>query len=274
MKLFKRLLLVFTPSLAISMVAISPSNAATFGSSRGVFEFEEFSQSPSATFTSVEGNTSTISISGGTVFADVNAAANFLVAPAEASNVSSAIALGDTGDYLGLAESEATVVGSFDVKENTPFYFEFDGNLQLETSIDNPSSEKVRAAGDIAFALVDTKDNTLVDAFSLVSNITTPGDGDDYDFIAYQASDHIFLDNPTTIYEFGGNQENARADIAGYYQRTFKDDRNLALIEVKRNRVRVSAPEPSATLALLICCGIVGVSLKAKRQRCKLEGDV
>ncbi|MDJ0619242.1 MAG: hypothetical protein QNJ63_21290 [Calothrix sp. MO_192.B10] len=254
------------------MVTISPSKAATFANSEGNFLFTGFSQNPSTTFAGFDGDVSAIAISeSAKLFTEANADAIFIVDPALASNSSSSFAVGETGDYLGTVESETTIRGVFDITADTNFNFNFFGDLNLETSIDNVG-ESARASGDIFFTLIDTSNDTTVDFFSLVGNVTTPGGND---FIAYDKSENVSLSNATsTDFNFGGNQEFAEADIIGSYQRYFAANTRLALVEVKRNRVVVSAvpvPEPSATPALFIASltffGCCGVRVKAKSNK-------
>ena len=66
--------------------------------------------------------------------------------------------------------------------------------------------------------------------------------------------------------DFGGQQESLVAFFEGSVKRDFADATNLALIEVKRNRVRVKAPEPSNNLALLLASGVVGLIVICKRK--------
>ena len=258
----KGFLLLLTPCIASSILAASPSQAATLARSEGVLEFTRFSQNPSGTGTATNTNTVTIA-NNGMVNAFANAEATFIVAPPTASNLSLSLAFGEGRDYLGLAESEVTVIGNFDVDANTPFSFDFKSNLKLETSIDNSQAENARAAGDISLALLDTASNSTIDFFSLMGNLTTPGDDD---FIAYQKSNNISLGNPVTTSNFGGNQESATASVQGFLQRYFDSKTSLTLIEVKRNQARVTAPEPSTCLALLFSCGVIGVASKGRRK--------
>jgi hypothetical protein len=243
------------------MLAASPSQAATLALSEGALEFTRFSQTPSGTGTGTNTNTIT-NANNGRVDAFANAEATFIVAPPTASNSSLSQAFGEGRNYLGLAESEVTVIGNFDVDANTPFSFDFQTNLNLKTSIDDPQAENARAVGDITLELLDTASNSTIDFFNLTGNLTSPGD----DFIAYQKSDNITLSNPVTTSDFGGNQESATASVQGSLQRYFDSKASLTLIEVKRNQARVTAPEPPMSLALLFCSGVLSVALKGKRK--------
>ncbi|MBW4629407.1 MAG: hypothetical protein KME49_28820 [Brasilonema octagenarum HA4186-MV1] len=260
---FIRRVLFVTPLMASSALVAAPSQAATFAYSQGDFDFTNFSQRPLTIATDVNANTLAIG-KGGMVKALSQATATFVTRPtSEASNFSLSQALGEGRDYLGQANTQATVIGHFVVDANTQWSVDFRTNLNLETSIDNPPAENARAAGDISFALIDTTNNTILDFFDLTGNVETLGDND---FIAFQKSDNVSLNNPLTTSNFGGNQESATASIQGSVQRYFANETNVALIEVKKNRARVVVPEPSTTLALLSCCSLLGVVTKAKRK--------
>ena len=258
----KQFFLIATSLLASSVLAILPTRAATFASSEGKFTLSNFSQSPSIVSSDTASDTLAIE-KGGMVEVLAQPQAFFLRSPLVGSNSSLSQAFGENRDYLGEAISEAQLIGLFDVAKNTTFSFDFAGILNLSTSIDEPSVENARASGDISFALFDTEKNSVLDFFSLAGNLITEGDND---FIAYQKSDNITLNNPVIESNFGGKQEFATATVGGSFKSTFEKQTNLALVEVKRNRVRVSAPEPSTCFALLLSSGVIGVALKRKRQ--------
>jgi len=257
----KQLLLLIAPFFVSSHFA-SPTLAATFAFSKGEFELTNFSQS--AVTVSDEIIEDTLSISkGGIVNVLAEAEASFMQPPLVGSNSSLSVAFGENRNYLGKAESEASLLGIFDVNAGSDFFFNFAGNLNLSTSIDNPDSESARASGDISFALIDIGDDSILDFFSLAGNLITEGDED---FIAYQKSSNVILTNSSTPSSLGGNQETATGLVEGSYKRNFTNRTNLALIEVKRNKVQVAAiPESSTTLALLLSSGVVGTIIKRRR---------
>lgn len=259
----KQLLLVITPLLASSMLVTSPSQAATFASSEGQFEFSGFSQSPSRVLTNAESNTFTLG-QGGSAIANAQTYALFEKLPAQAFNFSSSVASGENKGYLGEVQSQTSVVGIFDVKANSDFSFDFAGNLNLLTSIDNPSLENARASGDITFALLDTaNNNNILEFFSLSGNLITKGDED---FIGYEKSDNVILKNLVPVSSFDERQESVTASVEGFVKRSFASQTNLALIKVKKNKVTVKTPEPSTSLAFLLSSGVLGLALKRKRQ--------
>lgn len=262
LRLIQKFFLVTAPVLASSVLNISPSKAATFGYSNSEVTFTNFSQIPSnvATFsdtdTLVDGN-------GGSVIAEAEALPIFLRIPPFATNSNKSLAYGENQDYLGLAESESEIIGNFDIEADTNFSFDFLALLNLGTSIDNPPAENVRVSGDIFFELWDIDNNTVLDYFALAGNLVTEGDND---FVAFEKSDNVNVRQAEADGDSGGKEESLIAYVEGSVDRYFASETNLALIEVKRNRVRVTAPEPSISLALLVSSGVIGVVLKPRRK--------
>ncbi|MBD2773635.1 PEP-CTERM sorting domain-containing protein [Iningainema tapete] len=260
-KVKKRLMFFIAPLLASSILS-SPSQAATFASSRGEVEFINFSLVPVDNDASSNTNVITIAQEG-LVLALADGDANFIVNPPTATNLSLSQALGLGRSYLGLAESEARVVGDFVVEAGTPFSFNFNAQLNLQTTIENPSFEIAGATGDIDFVLVNTDNNSILESFRLMGNIITPGDSD---FITITKSPNVSLSNVTNQSNFGGNQESATATIFGSVQRSFTEQTKLSLVEVKRNQARVQVPEPSVSIALMLSLSGMSLVLKAKRK--------
>jgi hypothetical protein len=259
----KPLLLLVTPVIASSSAFVSlPSHAASLVLSEGAVEFTRFSQSPSDSGSDVSVDTFTIARDGN-VNAFSTADAIFDAAIPRAFNFSSSQVLGEGLNYLGLAESTARVIGNFAVDAGTPFSFDFTANLNLLTSIDPPFLKTASASGDISFLLLDTDTQSLLDFFSLQGNLSFP---DNDDFVAFDAGENVTLSQPVTSFRFGGNEEFALFSVQGSLQRSFANNSNLTLVEVKRNQARVATPEPTTTLALLFLCGTVSVALKGKRE--------
>lgn len=263
LRLIQNFFLIAAPILANSVVGVSPSKAATFGLSNSEVRFTNFSQIPLKVDTFADFDTSTVG-KGGEVGAIANAEAefDFVIIPPLATNSNLSFAFGENQDYLGLAESESEIRGEFDIKADTNFSFDFLALLNLETSIDNPPTENARASGDISFLLFDIDNKTVLDSFSLIGNLVTEGDND---FVGLKKSDNVNVVQKITQPNFGGKEESLIAFVEGDYDRYFADDTNLALIEVKRNRVKVTAPEPSINLALLLSSGAIGLVLKRRR---------
>ncbi|MEH2377913.1 MAG: hypothetical protein V7K27_03265 [Nostoc sp.] len=259
----KNFLLLATSAIASSMLATLPSQAATFSSAQTEVAFTRFNQSPSQTTTDV--NTTAIVIAqNGILQALANAEGLFIVDPTEVSSSSLSEALGAGSNYLGLAESQAQVIGSFVVNPGTPFYFDFTATLNLLTAIDNPPAESAKATGAISFALVDTASQSILDIFSLIGNLSTPGNND---FLAIQYGGNLTFSNPVTNYNFGGQQEYATAYVQGSLQRSFANTTTVSLIELMSTGATVTAPEPSTNLGLLLSCGVIGFVFRGRASK-------
>lgn len=269
LRLIKRLLLLATPVMASSMLIASPSQAATFASSEATFNIENFNRNPLGIRTITDTVTKAISTDG-QVNANANANANFEVDPnfalTFASNSSTSESKGQGVSYLGEGQSFAGVIGyDFLVQPGETFSFDFNGLLDLKTSIDNPTAENATANGLLKFELYDTEGNTLLDSFTIAGNLATPGNDDALDI---KQSNSITLNPRQSSYNtsFGGTQEIAQAAVKGNYSRTFDQSTYLTLVETKTNQVRVKAPEPSTVLSLLFGCGILAMTKKRKRK--------
>ncbi len=262
LRLIQTFFLVTAPILASSVLNISPSKAATFGYSNSEAEFYNFSDIPSNVATSTDTYTFTDG-NGGSVVAESQADAEFFQLLPLAFNSNLSVAYGENQDYLGLAESQSEIISNFDIEAGTNFYFDFWTFLDLETSIDNPPAENARASGDISFFLFDIDNNTVLDYFSFAGNLVTEGDND---FVAFEKSDNVNVRQAEADGDSGGKEEFLIAYVEGSVDRYFASETNVALIEVKQNRVRVTAPEPSISLALLVSSGVIGVVLKRRRK--------
>src|SRR5690242_9261797 len=138
--LLAHLLMLVTPIAAGVSLAASPSQASTLAYSGSEFEFYNFSHNPDTVSTLANTNTDVFS-HGGSISALANAKANFKVNPALAFNYSVAQAFGENQDYVGLAQSDAQVIGNFLVDAGNSFSFDFTGSLEMATAIDNPVGE-------------------------------------------------------------------------------------------------------------------------------------
>ena len=265
--LINRIFLLATPVMASSMLVALPSQAATFGSSEATFNIENFNRNPLGIRTITDTVTNAISTDG-QVNANADANANFEVDPNPAltfaSNSSVSEAQGQGVSYLGEGQSFAGVIGyDFLVQPGETFSFDFNGLLDLKTSIDNPTAENATANGLLKFELYDNENNSLLDSFTIAGNLATPGNDDALDL---KQSSSITLDPGQTSYNtsFGGTQEFAQAAVKGNYSRNFDKSTYLTLVETKTNQVRVQAPEPSTVLGLLFGCGMFGMTISAK----------
>ena len=252
-------LLLLTP--IAPLVVSTPSLAATLGISEATVNLNNFSHNPLDVLTLTDTFTDTFATDG-QVNADANAVAHFITNPPIANNSSLSTVNGNGSAYSGSAESIAAVIGyDFSVNQGETFSFNFDADLDLRTSIDNPQFETANATGKITLELYDTtnQNNWLhLDSFTLSGNLTSLGDND---YLNHHTSNSIKL-NPSGMMDtsFGSKQESANASVQGNFSRTFDSLTTLTLVEVKNNQASVSVPEPSSFLGLLL--GVIGVGYR------------
>jgi hypothetical protein len=262
-RLIKKFFIAAAPIFATSILGVSPTRAATFASSSSQFKFENFSQNPSTVATSTDTNAFTIVFGeNGIAGAEAKANAAFLESSESASNSNLSKVSGENQDYFAFAQSQSEIIGNFDIEAGTSFSFDFMGDLNLETRVDNPSTEGALSIAEIFFVLWDIDNKTVLDGFSLIGKLISK---DESDFIKLDKSNKVNASEQFYT-NFGGLKESIEAPIKGSYKRFFTNDTNLRLVEVKLNTAVAKAPEPSGGLALLLPSSLTGVILKLKRK--------
>ncbi len=268
--------LLITPLVTGLTVGIAPSNAATIAGSAAEVSIDTFSHRP--TDTSRSTNTNTLAISKkGVVISEANAEAVFISNCHEllAANLSKSQVTGSGSNYAGLAESQATVIGDFDIDAKETFSFKFQAVLNVLTSVDNTQSERARASGNIFFGLINTVTNILLDSFELVSFLDSSGGS----YFNLSASNNF---HPTKVnFKFmnEGNTAESLLYTSGVYSRTFDSATNLRLVEVKNNIVEAEAepqavPEPSTVLGTLTFLGLFARARKLKNKLSEIPSKV
>jgi hypothetical protein len=258
--------LLVTPLVTSLTVGIAPSNAATIAGSAAEVSIDKFSHRP--TDTSRSTNTNTLAITNkGVVISEANAEAVFISNCHEllAANLSKSQVTGSGSNYAGLAESQATVIGDFDIDAQETFSFNFQTVLNVLTSVDNSQSERARASGNIFFGLINTVSNILLDSFELVSFLDSSGGS----YFNFSASNNF---HPTKV-NFNFMEEGSTAEsllyTSGVYSRTFENATKLTLVEVKNNIAEAEAepvPEPGTLLGTLTFLGWLFKSIKLKQR--------
>ncbi|PSB23735.1 PEP-CTERM sorting domain-containing protein [Stenomitos frigidus] len=262
------LFLAIFPIVAASVTAL-PGQAATFALSEANATFSNFNLLPDST--STDAVTSAIALSfGGNVASAADANALFQVNPPEASNLSVSQASGQFGSYLGLADSQATVIGRFLVSDL--FQFIFQTNLNLIVAADHPTLENANASGALLVSVFNSTDpNKLspLDFFTIAGRLDTSSQ---LDFLQGESSNHFtFTPTPVLNTLFGETTKSAQASAAGSYQRVFETPTYITLVESKVNHAEVQAvPEPSGFLGL--CLGGAVLVYRSRRQAAKRDG--
>lgn len=263
----RRQWLLGVPSfLVTSVLTAIPTNAATFAFSQAQIELNNFSN-----FGTIEldNKANVLGETNGGIFGAENKAFNNSTAsPLQINSSAFSLAFGENRDYEGSAETQARVLGNFDVDAGQLFSFDFSANLNLETEIDDPLSERANAKSDISFYLFDTVNipqvNILdyfkyqpLDYFTLNGSLNTFG----YDFLNYQRSSGVLFTNENQQTAFGTNQETASAIIQGKLQRAFTNKTNITLIALRHTKSQVKVPEHSMLVPLIFIVATIAVGV-------------
>lgn len=271
---FANAFLLATPLVTSLTVGIAPSSAATIAGSAAEVSINNFSHRPTDTGTSTNTNTATIANSG-VVISKANADAVFISNCHEllAANLSKSEVAGSGSSYYGLAQSQATVIGDFDIDAQETFFFNFQTVLNLLTSVENRQSERASASGSLSFWLIDTIANILLDSFQLASSLDSSGGVS----LSVSASNSF---NPTAInFNFLAEGSAAKSLLytSGVYSRTFDSATNLRLVEVKNNIAEAEAepvPEPTTILGTAIFLGLFARRRKLKNKLSEVKSKV
>ncbi len=247
----QRIWLQLAPVAAIAVFAPNPASAATLATSEAKVNLYNFSHQPFEVSALIDHRTK-VTGPDGQVTTGATANAQFLNDSPfpSATSLSASGASGDGTGYTGFAQSSAKVTGyNFAIGAGETFAFNFDAYLALSTQIDQPGAESATATGAILFQLFDSTDlDHPLNVFSFFGNLNTPGKGD---FLRKVNDRHVTFSDITFDQSFGGNDESATASVQGSFSRSFRQARNLTLIEAQANQVTVKAPEPVNTPSLL-----------------------
>jgi hypothetical protein len=140
-------------------------------------------------------------------------------------------ATGRGTDFEGVAESFASVAGTFFIRAGETFSFEFSGYLQMNTSLQDAETQTANTTGRIAFGVYDfTHEPTRLDFLEVTGGLDTPGD---LDFLSFQTSGSSIDLNPQQTRfarQSGKLAESGFVSIFGDYQtQPFTQDTLLVL---------------------------------------------
>ena len=258
------------PSIIASAIAISPSQAATFASSKSAVELFNFSQEPE--FVSAESKLEVVAISEPRVGSlrvksatDVDSSVESRIA----TNFASHQAKGKGFNYFAQSQSVITVILGDFVVENE-FFFDFSTLLKLKTSLDEFETEFATSQGEISILLYDSQTDQLLDFLTILGGIFSD---ETSDILEFEKTRHFKLDFVKNKEDFKGKRESVTAKVTGQYSRFFAQKTYLQLVGVQQNEIvldSVEVPESSQTIALLLF-GAMGFGLTLKGYRCKLS---
>ena len=264
--------LLATPLVSGLTVGISPSSAAIIAGSAAEVTLDNFSHRPNGNGTFTNTYTQTTANSG-SVISQANAEA-VVISKAHVfltANLSQSQVQGDGNNYSGLAQSQAIVIGDFNINAAKTFSFNFHTVLDLLTSVDNRQSERASANVSISFGLIDTGDNSLLDSFQLTSGL----DSSSGLYLDLSGSNSFNLTEINLNFMPEGSAAKSLLYTSGVYSRTFDSDTNLRLVEVNNNMAEAEAvPEPSTLLGTAIFLGLFVSRRKLNNKLSQVESKV
>jgi hypothetical protein len=293
----QRLSLLLTPVVAASVLAASPTQAATLSFAQAELTITGLGGKFSLIDSLNEAETDAISKKEGSFVEVLNSPASTNVSnnPSDPTIDTFAVseAYGKEKDYLGIGYTNSKVIGQIDVAQGEELTFNFEAFLDLETGIDNPQFEHAEAIGEVGFWLFDTTglnkqdldkfsddifagSNTnlserALEYFTLGGNLKTVGSGDT---LESTKSANIFLslqDQAVDFEDKDDRKEFATASFQGLLKRSFDKDSKLTLFATRKTQVRVAAPEPSTNLAFLISCGLAAIANNYQRKKTRFS---
>lgn len=255
LNLVKQLLLVVSPVVASSAIAIAPSQAATFSAYNAAVDITNLNQELQVDIAESSIKALAISESGaGSLTVEATTDLTFESDSSSANSFSVSLLEGQGLNYFGKVQSAIKLLGSFVVEQET-FSFDFNALLNLETSVDHPQTESANAKGKISLLLYDTREQHLLDSFTILGRLR---DEEARDSLKIRKSKNFELNSIQKQKDFEGSEKSAFAQVTGKFSRFFAKETYVSLVAVQHNAARVSSktrvevPESSNSVALLL----------------------
>lgn len=289
-KFGRKLILQVTPLVATSLLASSPTLAATFAGSFGELTFTNFNRENTAFEAINDANASAESKSDDSV-ADFNnfSRTNAEPTPLDISNVADSLVFGEGSSYVAFAETMPRFFANFDLSRNDTLSFDFTTILDLEASVDKPGIETASAAADIAFYLLDTTgisienrfdflnttqldpsqigENNILEFFTLAANIDALGRAD---FFNNTKSPNINLTSDLSysnieVNDLGRSRAISTSLFEGSVERYFERDINITLLAFKNTKSNVKVPDKTSFWSIVFA-GLMTLATKIINQ--------
>jgi hypothetical protein len=286
-KFGEKLILQVSPFVATSMLATSPTLAATFAGSFGDLTFTNFNRE-NAIFEAInDANTNGVTNASDSI-ADFHnfSRTNAEPTPLKISNIAESLTFGEGSSYEASAETMPRFFANFDVSRNDTLSFDFTTILDLEASVNKPGVETASAAGDIAFYLLDTTEmstenrfdflnstkldsnqisqNKILEYFTLSASIDALGKIDYFNNTKSQninlTSDYS-ISNVEEINNLGRSRAFSTSLFEGSVERYFEQDSNITLLAFKNTKSNIKVPDETSFWSILFA-GLIALGTK------------
>ncbi|MGL5134724.1 MAG: hypothetical protein ACRC78_19510, partial [Planktothrix sp.] len=228
-----------TKTLFIEQTAPSYTSIPNFAKAEVSSVFSNYNQPASATLTNAQ---TEALVKDGVAAAIANALAVFNNDPNFSVLFNDGLAIGSNGSYQGSASSKTQVIANFSVGANQNFSFDFSANLTLAAKeIEKSKTEYNEAHGQASFLLLDTSDFNkpkVLDYFGMSGDLIS---SKNIDKLKFSGSKNVKLQdkNKDPNIEIDNGMDLLTGDAIGTYQRTFKSNTNLTLVELGSVAVQV-----------------------------------
>jgi hypothetical protein len=286
-KFGEKLILQVSPFVATSMLATSPTLAATFAGSFGDLTFTNFNRE-NAIFEAINDANTNGETNASDSIADFHnfSRTNAEPTPLKISNIAESLTFGEGSSYEASAETMPRFFANFDVSRNDTLSFDFTTILDLEASVNKPGVETANAAGDIAFYLLDTTEmstenrfdflnstkldsnqisqNKILEYFTLSASIDALGKIDYFNNTKSQninlTSDYS-ISNVEEINNLGRSRAFSTSLFEGSVERYFEQDSNITLLAFKNTKSNIKVPDETSFWSILFA-GLIALGTK------------
>ncbi|MCW5315420.1 hypothetical protein GTQ43_16880 [Nostoc sp. KVJ3] len=225
-------------TIFLQPIATDSNPKPNFANAQGSALFYNYSQS--ALGTSTDAQTDTL-VQNGVALAIADARATFFNSdPIFSTLFSDSTGIGLDGTYSGSASSETKVLASFAVGANQTFSFNFSADLALTAKeIENPRTEYNQAKAKTTFLVLDTTNpnkTKVIDYFGIRGNLISSKGRNNF---SLGSSRNVSLNSSNLAIDINGNngQDSITENVIGSYQKRFKQDSSITIVEVNASTV-------------------------------------
>lgn len=226
-------------TLFLQPTGASPNPNPNFARATGVAVFSNYNQNPSGILTQVQAQTL---VQGGVAVAIAEAAAiaDFRNDPNFSLLIADSKGIALDGTYTGNSNIETKVVASFAVAANQSLSFNFGADVSLITKeIEDPGVEYNEAKAKSTFLVLDITDVNkprVLDFFGIQGSLGSSKRDRD---LKFSRSRNINFSSREKSIDINGNNgiDFIDAEAIGTYQRSFRTNTNIAIVETSASAV-------------------------------------
>jgi serralysin len=228
-----------------------------FVDASGDAKFTDYSQNASGALTDAQ--TETL-VTGGKAAAIAQASAIFQNDPTISELLTKSSGVGEEGAYQGEVKNQTQVVANFQVGAGQKFSFNFSTDLSLKAKeIENSNIEYNQATSAIAFLVLDTTKShkpKVIDYFASWGYLES---SEQIGNLKFSDSKNITITDKNKTSDIDGNNniDFVLGTSLGNYDRYFKRDTQLSLIQINLSAVEFLGDTLIGNLGTDVICGTI-----------------